>query len=108
MKCNFFGYDEHSPGYVVQDLQTRNASVARKMICKERGNFSPKTHSELGINDFPDIEEQGLRQNTIETEVRNQATDSQTNLSDQAVSHGTVWQQLKREGLSRESDSEAK
>ena len=68
---------------------------------------SLKSDSEVAFNEFPDNEELSLRQNPIETEVREQITDGQTVTSDQPASHGSVPQQLKHENESRESNSDA-
>ena len=87
LKCKFSGYDEHSPGYNVQKLQARTALVAGNKIFRESEKVSLKSDSQLSFNDFPDIEQLSLRQNPIETEVREQITDGQTIPSDQTASH---------------------
>ena len=77
------------------------------MISMENWKISLKSDSEVGFNDFPDIEELILRQNTIETEVWEQITDGQTVRSEQAASHEGVLQQLNHKNESTESDAQA-
>ena len=35
LKCEFSGYDEHSPGYAVKELQAKTTLVAGNMIFRE-------------------------------------------------------------------------
>ena len=91
----------------MEDLQTKNAFVSINVFFKEGQFVSLKSVSEVGCNDLPKNQELSLRQNFIETEVREQITDDQTNLSDQVAGHESVLQKLKHERESRDSDSEA-
>ena len=77
LKSSFLGYDEHSPGYVVQDLQTNVAFVARNLIFVENEKDFLKSDSDVVFQDFPDIEQLRLPQNPIEMEFREEVTDSQ-------------------------------
>ena len=75
----------------MQDLQTKTTFVARNGIFKESKKTSMESNSEVGLNDFPDVEELNLRRNPIGTEVRKQTTDGQKVPPDQSASHERVF-----------------
>ena len=78
LKFKRLGYNGHSPDYVAQDIQTKTSFLDGKAIFKESEKVSLKSEYEIGFNDFSDIEVLSLRQNAIETEVREQITGGQT------------------------------
>ena len=92
----------------MRDLQTRTNFVARKVIFKETELISSKSGSEIVFNIFRETEELNWRQKPLETEVREQITDSQRVPSAQATSHENVLHQLKHENESRDGNSDAK
>ena len=81
--------------------------VAKKVIFQESELVSLTSVTEIGFNDFPEMEDLTLRQNPIETEDREHFIDGLIVPSDQSASHESVSQQLKHENESRRSDSEA-
>ena len=84
--------DERSPGYYVQHSQTMTMFVAKKVIFQENEIVSSTSVTEIGINDFPEMEDLNLRQNPIETEDREQIIDGLIVPSDQSASHESVSQ----------------
>ena len=60
----------------MQYLPTKTAVFVKIVTFKEDEVVSLKSDSEVGFNDFPNIEELSLRQNSIEREAWEQITDS--------------------------------
>ena len=104
-KCKFLGYDEHSPGYVVQDMSTGKVFVARNVIFNEKEVPSFKTGEEIDFADFDDSSLSAFRQNPTNLNNGIEPNEVQMGPPDLTVGHEANLEEVKDEPVEAEIEN---